>query len=68
MKGGNSTFKRNTKSSSLKNLENQTILKGSWIFKDDNITKDEICQEIEDLMKNYLAKIKTDESGLGYYI
>lgn len=42
---------------------NETILKGSLIFKDGSVTSDSVSQRIENLIANHLIEIGEDESG-----
>lgn len=42
---------------------NETILKGSWIFKDGSMTNDSVSQRIENLIAKHLIEIGEDESG-----
>ncbi len=47
----------------MKIESNETILKGSWVFKDGSMTNDSVSQRIENLITKYLIKIGEDNSG-----
>jgi hypothetical protein len=45
----------------LESSENS--LQGRWLFVEGEIVKDDVCQRIDDLIKNYLNTVKSDQSG-----
>ncbi len=47
----------------MKLLKAENRLTGSWIYKGNNISKDEITERIEWLLANHLNKIAEDSSG-----
>jgi hypothetical protein len=49
----------------MKNLinNNEFKLKGKWLFENNKVIEDEICQKINYLKDNYLIKISTSTSG-----
>ena len=38
-------------------------LKGQWIIVDGKMIRDQVAERIDDLVRNYLTKLKVDESG-----
>ncbi|MBC7556289.1 MAG: hypothetical protein H7195_04935 [Chryseobacterium sp.] len=47
----------------MKLKSEETKLIGNWIFDNEKIITDPVSERINYLIKNYLIKIKTDESG-----
>jgi hypothetical protein len=41
----------------------ESDLQGQWIFVDGKMVKDPVSERIDDLVKNYLTKLKVDTSG-----